>query len=106
MLKLAKTEYQKLFEENKKLQEKIEIIEKNDKEKVQNKFYKYVEEADSEYDEQPAEEEYVQPVENHQETATKKIKQKVIKRVLIVLRKEIEDPNKKIRKIFKYFNEE
>ena len=35
LLKLAKIEYQKLFEENKKLKEKTEIIENSNKEKVQ-----------------------------------------------------------------------
>ena len=40
LLKLTETEYHKIFQENKKIKEKIEIIERNNKEKPEKKELK------------------------------------------------------------------
>ena len=42
LLKLTETEYHKIFQENKKIKEKIEIIERNNKEKPEKKRIKKI----------------------------------------------------------------
>ena len=70
LLKLTKPEYQKLFQENKTLTDKLNLVQKEKKEKITNKRqYKEGSESEEEEEDEPAE------VESEpEETAEEKVK--------------------------------